>query len=75
MGFLFALKEALGRGYKVLYFSPGWWPAEKEGNLEMWHPLSNPIFGITRKVLRGEFFPGKSFGSTEKLTPMRGLLH
>ena len=69
------VKEALRRGHRVLYLSPGWRPTSKEGNLEIWHPFSNPIFGIVRGVLRGEFFSKKSSGSSEKLTPMRGLLY
>ena len=60
------VKEALRRGHRVLYLSPGWRPNKKEGNLEIWHPFSNPVFGIVRKVLRGEYFPKKSSGSSEK---------
>ena len=69
------VKEALRRGHRVLYLSPGWRPTKKEGNLEIWHPFSNPIFGIARRIFRREFFPRKFFGSPEKLTPMRGLLY
>lgn len=69
------VKEALRRGHRVLYLNPGWRPTKKEGNLEIWHPLSFRIFGITRKILRGEFFSDQSFTSKEKLTPMRQLLY
>lgn len=69
------VREALRRGHRVLYINPGMRPIQKDGNLEVWHPLSNRILWITRKILRSELFSGKSAPSKKKLTPMRSLAY
>jgi glycosyltransferase involved in cell wall biosynthesis len=65
------VREALRRGHRVLYLNPGIGPAQKDGNLEVWHPLSHPFFGTIRKILRGDLLGGATPESNEKLTPMR----
>lgn len=64
------VREALRRGHRVLYLNPGMQSALKDGNLEIWHPLSHPFFGTVKKMLRGEFFRSTA-PSNETLTPMR----
>src|SRR4030042_5546791 len=65
------VRQALRRGHRVLYLNPGMGPAQKDGNLEVWHPLSHPIFGTIKKILRGDVFRRTNVASNEKLTPMR----
>lgn len=65
------VREALRRGHRVLYFNPGMVPVQKDGNLEVWHPLSHPFFGTIKKILRGDVFRRSDLASNEKLTPMR----
>ncbi len=50
------VREALRRGHRVLYLNPGMQPVVRDGNLEVWHPLSHPFFGNIKKILRREFF-------------------
>lgn len=69
------VKEALRRGHRVLYVNPRMGPVQKDGNLEVWHPLSHPFFGAVKRMLRGDFFRQASSASGKKLTPMRGWVY
>jgi glycosyltransferase involved in cell wall biosynthesis len=65
------VKEALRRGHRVLYLNPNTRPVYQKDNLEVWHPLSHPFFGILKKILRGELLQRTPSAQGEKLTPMR----
>jgi glycosyltransferase involved in cell wall biosynthesis len=69
------VKEALGRGHRVLYLNPVWRAAQKEGNLEIWHPFSYGVFRIVRRTLRGELFSRSSSAGEKKLTPLRRFFY
>ena len=69
------VKEALRRSHHVLYLNPNIRPVFREGNLEIWHPLSSPFFGLLRKTLRGELFRRRSLPVEKRLTPMRRLIY
>ncbi len=69
------VKEALGRGHRVLYLNPVWRAAQKEGNLEIWHPFSYGVFRIVRRTLRGELFSRASSTGMKKLTPLRRFFY
>lgn len=69
------VKEALRRGHRVLYLNPTWRAAQKEGNLEIWHPFSCGVFRIARRILRGELFSKASPARREKLTPLRHFFY
>ena len=68
------VKEALRRGHRVLYLNPGSSPSFRDKKLEVWHPLSHPLFGVAKRILRGELFK-KDGSSVMKLTPMRRLVY
>jgi glycosyltransferase involved in cell wall biosynthesis len=69
------VKDALRRGHRVLYVNPNMRPSFRQGNLEIWHPLSSPIFGLLKKTLRGELFRKRSLPAAKRLTPMRELIY
>ncbi len=69
------VREALRRGHRVLYMNPNMRPAVREGNLEIWHPLSSSVFGWLKKGMRGELFRRKTLAGEKRLTPMRGLIY
>ncbi len=69
------VKEALRRGHRVLYLNPNTRPSLRQGNLEIWHPLSSPVFDLLKKLLRGELFRKRSLSVAKRLTPMRGLIY